>query len=152
MSDLKLVRSKMEIRLMFSTEVWMLHIDYLSFFFHYFSSVSNRWTFFIKTKSKQLFIIQNLNFVISKLADETGQHIKVYLLFWRYDEKCVNIEFFQDFVSFASFSIFHFKFASQLEESRFCDMNTPEARKKELDRNSVKNNSPFSQANSFFSP
>ena len=61
-----------------------------------------------------------------------GQHIKVYLLFWRYDEKCVNIEFFQDFVSFASFSIFHFKFASQLEESRFCDVNTPEARKKEL--------------------
>ena len=84
------------------------------------------------------------------MACRAGQHIKVYLLFWRYDEKCVNIEFFQDFVSFASFSVFHFKFASQLEESRFCDVNTPEARKKELDRNSVKNNSPFSQANSFF--
>ena len=66
-------------------------------------------------------------------AGPAEQHIKVYLLFWRYDEKCVNIEFFQDFVSFPAFTIFHFKFASQLEESRFCDVNTPEARKKELE-------------------
>ena len=51
MSNQKLVRSKMEIRLMFSAEVWMLHIDYLSFFSLFFLGFK-QVKFFHKNKIK----------------------------------------------------------------------------------------------------